>query len=68
VETCAKNGLPGSVTPITACSACAGDYENPDATAPPLDGEDHEEVLGPDAPACDASDLTREAGNGVAPE
>ena len=25
---------------MEACSACAGDYEDPDATAPPVEGEE----------------------------
>jgi hypothetical protein len=33
-----------------ACSACAGDYENPDRTArPPDDGDDSEDAHVPDA-------------------
>jgi hypothetical protein len=28
---------------VSACSACAGDYEDPDATAPPVDDEDARE-------------------------
>ena len=35
--------------PILACSGCAGDYENPDATAPPDIHSQHEEAVSPSA-------------------
>ena len=31
---------------LHACSACTGDYEDPDRTAPPDEGEDEDDAAG----------------------
>ena len=64
MHNCAKarrGSGPWGAARMEACSACAGDYEDPDATAPPVEGE---EIA--DAP--DAEEFTGEGpgvGNGI---
>lgn len=49
---------------MEACSACAGDYEDPDATAPPVEGEETADA--PDAEECsgESAQLRQDIENG----
>jgi hypothetical protein len=58
VNNCAKarrGSGPWGAARMEACSACAGDYEDPDATAPPVEGEE----------AADAPDAEEFSGEGA---
>ena len=54
MENCGKQegrsrGVPGAMA-MKACSACAGEYEDPDRTAPPVEDDAAEnEIAGADA-------------------
>jgi hypothetical protein len=39
---CSLSGAGGSLQPLRVCSACAGDYEDPDRTAGTADAEEDE--------------------------
>jgi hypothetical protein len=64
-----SEGLGASLHPLRACSACAGDYEDPDRTAWPLDVENAEveaeieieEEVNPEVGPGDANAPTHEA-------